>query len=447
MIVGYARVSTEEQRLDMQVEALRTLGCNRIYEDHGCSGSRFDRDGLDAALASLKPGGTLIVWRLDRLGRSLSGLVDLIDRLGKSSVHFRSVMENIDTSSPGGRLMFHMMAALAEFERAVISERTRAGLAQARARGAALGRPKALQANQLEQVLQAMHFYNANIRKVAERFDVSERTLRRYLGQFAGKLQSEIQPMLPPWLPGHRASIDNSDNLPAELAVNYRAPGHERELVTPFDDSELAIGELESAGERSRQGFSIDYRPEPQLFFYRELCADPSDLALLKGSDQVASIANGPVLLPSSIPSFNQSLLSPYHGLTHIAAETVIGEFGGVGSDETPVEPSGTVRRDLPLEIEIGEKTEIGAATTSVVIGGPCREIVGDTPRICVDALSDTDATQSLKAPHVRLNKTFLISTWDFSVEASLLDVQARPVDAVFGHSGDRLIYRAAELR
>lgn len=181
MIVGYARVSTEEQRLDLQLQALANAGCNRIFEDHGQSGSQFDRKGLDMALRSLRPGGTLVVWRLDRLGRSLSGLVQLIDQLGRRDVNFKSVMENIETYSPGGRLMFHLMAALAEFERAVISERTKAGISAAKSRGANLGRPKALTDEQVKQAFCAIRCGGARLPEVARGAGVSERTLQRYI--------------------------------------------------------------------------------------------------------------------------------------------------------------------------------------------------------------------------------------------------------------------------
>lgn len=181
MIVGYARVSTEEQKLDLQLQALKSVGCNRIYQDHGESGSHFDRVGLEAALESLKPGGTLVVWRLDRLGRSLSGLIQLVDRLGKHQIHFKSVLENIDTTSSGGRLMFHLMAALAEFERAIISERTCAGLSAARARGKKLGRPRALTDEQIQCALEAMQKEKRCLPDVADALNVSPRTLRRYL--------------------------------------------------------------------------------------------------------------------------------------------------------------------------------------------------------------------------------------------------------------------------
>ncbi|KAB2654921.1 recombinase family protein [Brucella tritici] len=181
MIVGYARVSTDEQKLDLQISALEVAGCHRIYKDQGRSGQSFDREGLESALNSLQPGSTLVVWRLDRLGRSLSGLVQLIDQLGKREVHFRSVMENIDTSSPGGRLMFHMMAALAEFERALISERTRAGLNEARSQGKLIGRPKALTEADVRRALHDVHRHGLTMIETSERLGVSVRTLQRHL--------------------------------------------------------------------------------------------------------------------------------------------------------------------------------------------------------------------------------------------------------------------------
>lgn len=143
MKIGYARVSTEEQHLDLQLSALRASGCDIILSDAAVSGSRFDRPGLVDALNRLKCGDTLIVWRLDRLGRSLSNLVEIVKELGTRGIEFVSLTESIDTKSPTGMLMFHMIAALAEFERSLISERTRAGMAEAKKRGAKIGRPRA----------------------------------------------------------------------------------------------------------------------------------------------------------------------------------------------------------------------------------------------------------------------------------------------------------------
>ncbi|CAJ0809115.1 hypothetical protein LMG19083_04848 [Ralstonia psammae] len=142
MKIGYARVSTEEQCLDLQLTALKSAGCDRILSDHGASGARFDRPGLKEALDLAQDGDTVLVWRLDRLGRSLSDLVQVVGGLGTRGVEFVSLTESIDTRSSTGMLMFHMIAALAQFERSLISERTRAGMAAARTRGAKIGRPR-----------------------------------------------------------------------------------------------------------------------------------------------------------------------------------------------------------------------------------------------------------------------------------------------------------------
>src|SRR3954469_8965485 len=140
--VGYARVSTFEQIMDLQRDAL-AAGCDRIFTDT-MSGNRSDRPGLAQALDYLREGDVLVVWRLDRLGRSLKYLIEVITRLNERGIGFRSLTEQIDTTTSGGKLIFHVFGALAEFERDVIRERTQAGLAAARARGRMGGRPKRL---------------------------------------------------------------------------------------------------------------------------------------------------------------------------------------------------------------------------------------------------------------------------------------------------------------
>lgn len=181
MIIGYARVSTEDQKLDLQIHALKSVGCNRIFTDHGRSGFSFKRDGLAEAMRLLRPGDTLVVWRLDRLGRSLSGLVNIMEQLRTGNIHFRSLSENIDTASSSGKLMFHMMAALAEFERSLISERTRAGMAAAKVKGKRLGRPKSLSAEDLHVARQEIKTKGSSYNEVADMLSISERTLRRYI--------------------------------------------------------------------------------------------------------------------------------------------------------------------------------------------------------------------------------------------------------------------------
>ncbi|KVQ15062.1 DNA resolvase [Burkholderia ubonensis] len=188
MIIGYARVSTDEQNLDLQIDSLKRAGCEKIFADQGISGSSFSRPGLDAALAHISSGDLLVVWRLDRLGRSLGKLIDLITHLDQRDVQFSSIMESINTNSSGGVLVFHMMAALAQFERSLISERTRAGLAAARERGTKLGRKSALTEAQQKQALQLLK--GKSITEVAATFKVHPRTLRRMLDNQSSESES-----------------------------------------------------------------------------------------------------------------------------------------------------------------------------------------------------------------------------------------------------------------
>lgn len=181
MRLGYARVSTEDQKLDLQMQALKKAGCTRIFTDHGASGAGFARPGLDEALSNLSRGDTLVVWRLDRLGRSLIKLVQLMDQLGDHGIDFHSLTENIDTSSSGGRLVFHMIAALSEFERTLISERTRAGMAAAKEKGRRLGRPRLLSEDELEEAMVAFRVRGEPIVDLAKRYDLAPRTLRRMI--------------------------------------------------------------------------------------------------------------------------------------------------------------------------------------------------------------------------------------------------------------------------
>ncbi len=150
MNIGYARVSTGEQTLDLQLDALEKDGCDKVFTETA-SGAKSDRPLLQDALAYARPGDTLVVWRLDRLGRSLPHLIDTVTDLRERGIGFRSLTEQIDTTTPGGKLVFHVFGALAEFERDLIRERTKAGLAVARARGRRGGR-RALSAEKVRQL-------------------------------------------------------------------------------------------------------------------------------------------------------------------------------------------------------------------------------------------------------------------------------------------------------
>lgn len=194
MKIGYARVSTEDQNLDLQIAALKRAGCSRLFSDHGISGSQFARPGLKSAMEALVPGDTLVVWRLDRLGRTLRKLVELIDELGTRDIEFMSLNECINTTSSGGVLVFHVMAALAQFERSLISERTRAGMAAARARGQQLGRRRSLTQDQCDEARQLLA--GSPLSVVAARFAIHPRTLQRRLDDRAAV--ATIKPAVTP---------------------------------------------------------------------------------------------------------------------------------------------------------------------------------------------------------------------------------------------------------
>ena len=181
MKIGYARVSTDDQSLALQRDALTLAGCKMICEDAGVSGSVERRPGLDQALKLLGQGDVLVTWRLDRLGRSLPHLITLVAGLADRGCGFLSLSENIDTTSAGGKLVFHIMGALAEFERALIVERTRAGVAAARKRGQHLGRRRSLRPDQVQLARDTIDGGGQSVASMAQLLGVSKTTLWRAL--------------------------------------------------------------------------------------------------------------------------------------------------------------------------------------------------------------------------------------------------------------------------
>jgi len=176
MLVGYARTSTIEQSLDLQMDALKAAGCERIYADQ-VSGAREAAPEFVRVLEILREGDALVVWRLDRLGRTLKQLIELIGNLEKRGVGLRSLQENIETGSPGGRLVFHIFAALAEFERNIIRERTVAGLEAARSRGRRGGRPRKLSSAQRALVATLYREKKHPVQEICRMFGISRPTL------------------------------------------------------------------------------------------------------------------------------------------------------------------------------------------------------------------------------------------------------------------------------
>lgn len=176
MKIGYARTSTQDQNLDLQIDALQQLGCERIYQEK-ISSVKDHRPELENCLKALRAGDTLYIWRLDRLGRSLKHLVQLINQLQDMECSLVSIKENIDTSTPTGKLTFHIFASLAEFERDLICERTKAGLLSARARGRMGGRPQKLSEKEKSMIRQLMKDRNNSASDIAKRFGVSRATV------------------------------------------------------------------------------------------------------------------------------------------------------------------------------------------------------------------------------------------------------------------------------
>lgn len=182
MKVGYARISTFEQSFDLQSDALSKAGCEKIYQDVG-TGAHLERVGLKEALEYVRSGDTLVVWRLDRLGRSLGKLIELINALRLRGIAFQSIVENIDTQTSAGQFFFHITGAFAELERNLIRERTRAGLESARARGRNGGRPRSLDKGTFEMALNLYKGRSHSVGEICESFSISKRTFYRHLAQ------------------------------------------------------------------------------------------------------------------------------------------------------------------------------------------------------------------------------------------------------------------------
>lgn len=182
VLIGYARVSTEDQKLDLQRDALAQLGCHRVFEDRA-SGARADRPGLAAALSHLRRGDTLVVWRLDRLGRTTHQLVNLLEQFESEGIRLRSLQDGIDPTSVMGKAMLQIGAVFAEMERNLLRERTKAGLAAARARGRLGGRKPRLSAEGLDTARRLMADLTLTMEEIASRLGVGRTTLYRALGR------------------------------------------------------------------------------------------------------------------------------------------------------------------------------------------------------------------------------------------------------------------------
>jgi DNA invertase Pin-like site-specific DNA recombinase len=192
MLIGYARVSTQDQNLDLQKDALHKAGCEQIYEDR-VSGTKARRPGLEQAFSHLREGDTFVVWRLDRLGRSLRHLIDTVTELQEKGIGFKSLTENIDTTTTGGRLVFNIFSSLAQFEAEIIRERTLAGLQAARARGRR-GGPKHKLTDEQVQMAQTLYDTQMPVNEICNTLGISRSTFYRYVKANNDSTEFQVAP-------------------------------------------------------------------------------------------------------------------------------------------------------------------------------------------------------------------------------------------------------------
>ena len=295
MLIGYARVSTPDQNLNLQKDALFLAGCELIFTDTA-SGVQAQRPGLIEALQHCRPGDTLVVWKLDRLGRSLSHLVETVQDLVTRGIGFKSLQESLDTTTSGGKLIFHLFASLAEFERDIIRERTHAGLSAARARGRKGVRPKGVDAKKRKAVLALKQDRERSVKEICEIVGISRNTYYKYT-------RSEHHPPPPNQLPTSQPSpLQSEHTLPSPLLTSAQFSVMKVRLwLRVENNSKFVRGknrareEIERcilsrfAMEKPNQNpceyvLSIPYTTEEELdqIIYREIFAEAESLADLR---------------------------------------------------------------------------------------------------------------------------------------------------------------------
>ena len=281
MFVGYARVSTADQNLNLQQDALLTAKCERIFTDTA-SGAKAQRPGLIEALQCCRPGDTLVVWKLDRLGRSLPHLVETVRDLIAGEVGFKSLQENIDTTTSGGKLIFHIFASLAEFERDIIRERTHAGLSSARARGRKGGRPKGVDEKKRKAALALKKDPGRSVKEICDILSISRNTYYKYT-QSEYKLAEAPQEI--------QQSEDNANTnitkvMKVELCLQIennskfvRGKGKVRNEIEQFILSQFAMEKLDR--HNCRYILSIPYTSDEELdsIIYDEIMAEAEHTA------------------------------------------------------------------------------------------------------------------------------------------------------------------------
>jgi DNA invertase Pin-like site-specific DNA recombinase len=285
VLVGYARVSTTDQSLDLQKDALLAARCERLFTDIA-SGAKAQRPGLTEALQHCRPGDTLVVWKLDRLGRSLSHLVETVRNLVARGVGFRSLQENLDTTTSGGKLIFHIFASLAEFERDLVRERTHAGLSAARARGRKGGRPKGADERKKKAALALKKDLGRTVKEICAIVGISRNTYYKYT-------RSEDKPAAEPRNGSSSRLKDNPTPLSKVMKVKLwlrvennskfvRGKGKARNEIEQYVLSRFAMKKPDKKG--WEYVLSIPYTTDEEIdrIIYEEILAEAERKADLR---------------------------------------------------------------------------------------------------------------------------------------------------------------------
>jgi DNA invertase Pin-like site-specific DNA recombinase len=302
MLIGYARVSTSDQRLDLQKDALLAAGCEHIFTDIA-GGAKTQRPGMAEALKYCRPNDTLVVWKLDRLGRSLPHLVETVRDLGDKSIGFKSLQESIDTTTSGGKLIFHIFASLAEFERDIIRERTEAGLSAARARGKKGGRPKGVDEKKRKAALALKKDPERSVKEICEIVGISRNTYYKYTrsedtneerGQSTGQERSATNERGEDNLPTSQPRVMRV-KMWLRVENNSKFVRGKRRSREEIERSVLSRFDMEKPHKDSWEYIlSIPYSSDEELdrIIYEEICAEAERIADLRNGFTEADIVS-----------------------------------------------------------------------------------------------------------------------------------------------------------
>src|SRR5216683_3535431 len=256
---------------------------------------------------------------------------------------------------------------------------------------------------------------------------------------------SKSQPQFAPELPRHRSTLDDAHHLTAEPVLDHRPPGHQRKFVGVFDQRELAARELDGLLEDALHRLAIAGGPKRQGPRGYECCAGADDIALFECGEQVAAVENPAVAMADSVALPDQILAAAIHGLLHLLPEAGRDQIGATAPDQPAIEPSRSVSFDLPFQVEGRKHANVELPISSGIIsGGPALKIFGEPPMVGVDPLDDPSPSQRLEPANMGVDEAVMVAAGNAAVEPGLLQMAARPIDAILRHTGNGAVGRTA---